>query len=150
MKGLPIGYSKDLQEDKEALFETEDTLRGSLEAVAAVVQGLEIRGGVSGRAASGLLLATDVADYLVAKAVPFRDAHEIVGSLVRKLVKEGRSFEALTADEWRAHSSLFDPDVVEWVTPESSVARKRTPQSTHPDMVASAIEEARRWVSSQS
>ena len=150
MKGLPIGYSKDLQEDKEAVFETEDTVYGATAAVASVVAGLEIRAQVSGRAAAGLLLATDVADYLVAKGVAFRDAHEIVGSLVRKLVDEGRSFEALTLDEWRASSPLFEPDVVAWVTPESSVARKRTPQSTHPDMVASVIQEARRWVSSQS
>ena len=150
MKGLPIGYSKDLQEDKEAVFETEDTVHGALTAVASVVAGLEIRAQVSARAASGLLLATDVADYLVAKGVPFRDAHEIVGSLVRKLVTAGRSFDGLTTDEWRAHSPLFEADVVEWVRPESSVARKRTPQSTHPDMVASAIQETRRWVSSQS
>jgi argininosuccinate lyase len=149
MKGLPTGYSKDLQEDKEAVFESEDTLRGSLDAVAAVVSGLEMRAAVSGAAASGLLLATDVADYLVAKGVPFRDAHEIVGSLVRKLVAEERSFELLTADEWRAHSPLFDADVVEWVTPSSSVARKRTPQSTHPDSVAAALREARQWLSSQ-
>jgi argininosuccinate lyase len=146
MKGLPIGYSKDLQEDKEAVFETEDTLRGSLEAVASVVRGLEIRDTVSGRAASGLLLATDVADYLVAKGVPFRDAHEIVGSLVRKLVGEGRSFEQMTPEDWAAHSPFFTPDVADWVTPSSSVARKRTPQSTAPDMVAAALREARRWV----
>jgi argininosuccinate lyase len=150
MKGLPIGYSKDLQEDKEAVFDAEDTLRGSLEAVASVVRGLEVRGAVSGRAASGLLLATDVADYLVAKGVPFRDAHEIVGSLVRKLVAEGRSFDSLSPDDWRAHSPLLETDVAEWVTPASSVARKRTPQSTAPEMVASAIREARRWVSSLS
>ncbi|HVH55386.1 MAG TPA: argininosuccinate lyase [Vicinamibacterales bacterium] len=150
MKGLPIGYSKDLQEDKEALFEAEDTVRGSVDAVASVVAGLEIRRAISGRAASGLLLATDVADYLVSKDVPFRDAHEIVGALVRKLVNEGRSFDAMNPDEWRAYSPLFEPDVVEWVTPASSVARKRTPQSTHPEMVTSAIREVRRWVSSQS
>jgi len=146
MKGLPVGYSKDLQEDKEALFESEDTLRGSLEAVASVVNGLRIRGDVSARAASGLLLATDVADYLVAKGVPFRDAHEIVGALVRRLVTEERSFGALSEDEWRAHSPLFDPDVVDWVTPLSSVGRKRTPQSTHPEMVAAAIREVRGWL----
>jgi argininosuccinate lyase len=146
MKGLPIGYSKDLQEDKEALFDAEDTLRGSLEALAMVVRGLEVHSTVTARAASGLLLATDVADYLVAKGVPFRDAHEIVGALVRKLVAEERSFDALTADEWRAHSPLFEPDVVDWVTPSSSVARKRTPQSTHPDMVASAIRDVRGWM----
>src|SRR5690606_21656625 len=150
MKGLPIGYSKDLQEDKEAVFETEDTLQGSIEAVAAVAQGLEIRGEISGKAAAGLLLATDVADYLVAKGIPFRDAHEIVGSLVRKLVREGRSFESPTPEQWSAHSSLFGPDAVEWVTPASSVARKRTPQSTHPGKVAEALAEARHWVSSLS
>jgi argininosuccinate lyase len=150
MKGLPIGYSKDLQEDKEALFEAEDTLRGSLQAIASVIGGLEIRAAVSGRAASGLLLATDVADYLVWKGVPFRDAHEIVGALVRKLVKEGRAFDALTPDEWRAHSPLFEGDVVEWVAPAASVTRKRTPQSTNPEMVVSAIQEAREWVSSES
>jgi argininosuccinate lyase len=149
MKGLPIGYSKDLQEDKEALFEAEDTLRGSLGAVASVVRGLEIRAAVSGHAASGLLLATDVADYLVAKGVPFRDAHEVVGALVRTLVRQGRSFDALTPGEWRAHSPLFEPDVRDWVTPSASVARKRTPQSTHPDAVASAMREVRDWIASQ-
>ena len=146
MKGLPIGYSKDLQEDKEALFEGEDTLRGSLAAVASVVGGLTIDPEVSGRAASGLLLATDVADYLVAKGLPFRDAHEVVGALVRKLLGEGRSFEHMTPDEWNSHSPLFAPDVVEWVTPAASVARKRTPQSTYPEAVRSALEEARSWL----
>ena len=145
MKGLPIGYSKDLQEDKEALFEAEDTLRGSVDAVGAVVRGLTLRGDTSQRAASGLLLATDVADYLVEKGLPFRDAHEVVGALVRKLVAEGRSFEGMSVEEWRTHSPMFDPDVVEWVTPAFSVTRKRTPQSTHPDAVVAALAEARAW-----
>jgi argininosuccinate lyase len=82
--------------------------------------------------------------------VPFRDAHEIVGALVRKLVSHQRSFESLTSDEWRAHSQLFEPDVIDWVTPSSSVARKRTPQSTHPEMVAAAILEVRGWLVSVS
>ncbi len=150
MKGLPIGYSKDLQEDKEALFDAEDTLRASLHAVAAVVGGLLQKPEVSGRAASGLLLATDVADYLVAKGLPFRDAHEVVGALVRRLLDEGRSFEALTAAEWKAHSPLFGADVVQWVTPSASVERKRTPQSTQPDAVTAALAEARRWLESVS
>jgi argininosuccinate lyase len=70
----------------------------------------------------------------------------VVGSLVRKLVEEDRSFEAMTAEEWRAHSPLFDVDVVEWVTPASSVARKRTPQSTHPDHVERALADVRNWI----
>jgi argininosuccinate lyase len=147
MKGLPIGYSKDLQEDKEALFEAEDTLRASLAATASVVRGITINRGPAERAASGLLLATDVADYLVAKGVAFRDSHEIVGALVRRLVKEGRSFDQLTLEEWRTHSPLFDSDVYQAVSAAASVAKKRTPQSTHPDAVAKAIEELRQWLS---
>ncbi len=148
MKGLPIGYSKDLQEDKEALFEAEDTLRASLEAAGSVVSGLLINREVTASAASGLLLATDVADYLVAKGVTFRESHEIVGALVRRLVSEGRSFDALTLDEWRACSPLFDADVKNAITPTASVARKRTPQSTHPDSVKAALEELRAWLAS--
>jgi argininosuccinate lyase len=148
MKGLPIGYSKDLQEDKEAVFEAEDTLAGSLDATASVIAGLTLNERSTSEAASGLLLATDVADYLVAKGVPFRDAHEIVGAAVRRLVQEGRSFESLTHEEWRTHSSLFEPDVTATITAAASVARKRTPQSTHPDAVAAALGDVRRWIDS--
>jgi argininosuccinate lyase len=146
MKGLPIGYSKDLQEDKEALFDAEDTLVASLSATASVVSGTTINRAVAERAASGLLLATDVADYLVAKGVPFRDAHEIVGAIVRQLVNEGRSFDALTLDDWRTHSPLFDADVYQAVSAAASVGKKRTPQSTHPDAVAQALAELQTWL----
>jgi argininosuccinate lyase len=147
MKGLPIGYSKDLQEDKEALFEAEDTMRASLNATASVVAGIEINRAAAEKAASGLLLATDVADYLVAKNVPFRDAHEVVGALVRRLVREGRSFDDLTIEEWRSHSPLFEPDVQTAITAAASVGKKRTPQSTHPDAVAAALAELQGWLS---
>ena len=148
MKGLPIGYSKDLQEDKEALFDAEDTLRASIEATSSVLRGVTLNTAATAKAASGLLLATDVADYLVARGVPFRDAHEIVGALVRKLLKEARSFEDLTIDEWRRHSHLFDADVQDAVTAAASVARKCTPQSTHPAAVRAALAELRAWVAS--
>jgi argininosuccinate lyase len=149
MKGLPIGYSKDLQEDKEGLFDAEDTVRASLEAAGAVVAGLSLNAIATETAASGLLLATDVADYLVARGMPFREAHEVVGSLVRRLVAEARSFENLTVDEWRAHSPLFDADVREAITGAASVGKKRTPQSTHPDAVAAALTELRGWLSAK-
>jgi argininosuccinate lyase len=147
MKGLPIGYSKDLQEDKEALFEAEDTLRASLAATGSVVSGISINRDAAARAASGLLLATDVADYLVAKGLPFRDAHEIVGAIVRRLVREGRSFDALTLDEWRSHSPLFESDIHLAITPAASIAKKRTPQSTHPDAVSKSLAELESWLS---
>jgi argininosuccinate lyase len=146
MKGLPIGYSKDLQEDKEALFDAEDTVTASLDATASVVAGLEINGQATAAAASGLLLATDVADYLVGKGMPFREAHEVVGALVRRLINEHRSFDSLSLNEWRTHSPLFDADVQSAVTAAASVARKRTPQSTNPDAVATALGEVREWI----
>ena len=148
MKGLPAGYNKDLQEDKEALFDAEDTWVGCLRAASSVVAGLRPNPAVTTRAASGLLLATDVADYLVAKGLPFRDAHEVVGALVRRLLSEGRSFDDLSAEEWRQHSSLFGEDVGRAITPLASVEKKQTPQSTAPGAVAAALTETRNWLAS--
>lgn len=149
MKGLPSGYNKDLQEDKHAVFEAEDTLTGCLAVVASVIKGLTLNRARAGAAASGLLLATDVADYLVGKGVPFRSAHEIVGALVRKLVAEQREFGSLSMAEWRAASDRFDADVVARVTPAASVAAKTTPQSTQPAAVAAAVAESERWLAAQ-
>jgi len=146
MKGLPSGYNKDLQEDKQAVFDAEDTLAGCLAAARAVVDGLTLNRDRAESAASGLLLATDVADYLVGRGVPFRRAHEIVGALVRKLVAERREFGSLTLDEWRAASDRFDADVVPRVTPRASVAAKRTPQSTAPEAVEAALADLQGWV----
>jgi argininosuccinate lyase len=128
------------------LFEAEDTLRACLAATASVVAGITIHEAVTREAASGLLLATDVADYLVGKGLPFRSAHEVVGAMVRTLVEQGRGFESLTMAEWRGWSELFDADVQAFITPAASVARKRTPQSTHPDAVAAAIRELTGWI----
>jgi len=146
MKGLAAGYNKDLQEDKEALFDAEDTWLGCLRAVASVLGGLTPNAAVTARAAAGLLLATDAADYLVARGLPFRDAHEVVGALVRRLVAEGRSFEDLSMAEWRQHSPLFDDDVRAAVTPLASVLKKQTPQSTSPKAVAAALAETKEWL----
>jgi argininosuccinate lyase len=146
MKGLPTGYNKDLQEDKEPVFGAEDTLQVSLDAASAVLGHLTLRADRSRAAASGLLLATDVADYLVARGVPFRDAHEIVGSMVRQLLAQKRDFDALTLDEWRQFSAHFDDDVVTAITPEASVRARKTPQSTAPGAVQEALAQTRRWL----
>ncbi len=146
IKGLPTGYNKDLQEDKQGVFDAEDTLAGSLAAVTAVVSSLALNRDAAGAAASGLLLATDVADYLVERGVPFRRAHEIVGALVRKLVTERRDFASLKVEEWQAASDRFGADIVTRVTPHVSVTAKRTPQSTAPEAVQAALAEVRRWV----
>jgi len=147
MKGLPSGYNKDLQEDKEAVFDAESTLSTSLRAAHAVVSKLSVDGARTARAASGLLLATDVADYLVARGLPFRTAHEVVGAMVRRLLAEGRDFSDLTREEWRAASEMFGEDASKAATAMASVAARRTPQSTNPDAVRAALEECRAWVS---
>jgi argininosuccinate lyase len=148
MKGLPSGYNKDLQEDKEAVFDADATLAASLEVVAVVVDGLRVDTDRAAQAAGGLLLATDVADYLVGRGLPFRRAHELVGGMTRRLLAEGRSFEELRLDEWRAFSSLFGEDIVPRVSAAASVAARRTPQSTRPDAVAAALADLRTWLES--
>jgi argininosuccinate lyase len=146
LKGLPSGYNKDLQEDKQAVFDAEDTLLGCLAAIRSVVDGLTLNRDRAAAAASGLLLATDVADYLVGRGVPFRRAHEVVGALVRKLIADRREFTSLTVEEWRAASGEFEPDIVGRVTARASVAAKRTPQSTAPNAVAAALDDVRSWL----
>jgi argininosuccinate lyase len=115
--------------------------------VALFVNGLTLDRQRAEAAASGLLLATDVADYLVARGVPFRRAYEVVAGLVRKLVAEGRDFASLHPEEWRQASEHFDADIAQRATPRASVAAKRTPQSTAPDAVDAALAEIGRWLS---
>ena len=146
MKGLPSGYNKDLQEDKEAVFDTEDTLAGSLMSCLAVVKTLRVRRDVTQRAAGGFMLATDVADYLVRRGLPFRDAHELVGGMVRTLLEHGQAIESLTPDQWRRFSPLFGDDVVDAITPLASIRARRTPQSTAPPAVAARLAEMRSWL----
>ena len=146
MKGLPSGYNKDLQEDKEAVFDAEHTLAVSLTAAHAVISRLSLNVERTERAASGLLLATDVADYLVSRGVPFRRAHEVVGAMVRRLFTEGRDFSDLTMAEWRAASEMFGEDAPRAVTALASVQARRTPQSTNPDAVQAALRECLEWI----
>ena len=146
MKGLPSGYNKDLQEDKEALFDAEDTVRGSAAAVAAVISRLSVAGARTQAAASGLLLATEVADYLVSRGMAFRDAHALVGRIVRDLLASDRDFESLSMAEWRVFSDLFEEDVAARVTARAAVEARQTPQSTNPTAVAEALSGLTAWL----
>ncbi len=149
MKGLPSGYNRDLQEDKEAAFDAEATLAGSLAATTSVVAGLRFAADRAAAAASGLLLATDVADYLVARGVPFREAHATVGAMVRELAATGRDFSHLTPQEWARFAPAFGEDAGWTITARASVGAKRTPQSTSPDAVRQALAELRAWLGAQ-
>ena len=112
MKGLPLAYNKDMQEDKEALFDAIDTVGLCLPVFAAMVDTLTVRPRDMARAASaGFINATDCADYLVKKGLPFREAYMIVGRLVNQCIKSGDTLDTLTLRDFRAISGLFDADV---------------------------------------
>jgi argininosuccinate lyase len=147
LKGLPSGYNKDLQEDKEHLFDADDTTAGCLRSAITVVETLRLLRPAAERAASGLLLATDVADYLVGKGMAFRTAHETVGAIVRHLIAARRDFSDLSPAEWQSFSPSFGTDIGEAITARAAVAARRTPQSTHPDAVARTVAAMRAWVS---
>jgi argininosuccinate lyase len=93
-----------------------------------------------------LLLATDVADFLVSKGMPFRQAHEVVGGMVRQLLAERRDFGSLSTVEWQRHSPLFDESVRNVVTPDASVRARKTPQSTQPQAVSAALDDVNGWL----
>jgi argininosuccinate lyase len=114
-----------------------------------VISRLTLNTEKTGRAATGLLLATDVADYLAIRGMPFRRAHEIVGAMVRRLLAEGRDFSSLTLKEWREASDFFGDDAPQAATPLESVHAKRTPQSTNPDAVQAALRECRQWLAKE-
>jgi argininosuccinate lyase len=125
LKGLPLSYNRDLQEDKEALFDALDTVSASLEVYAELLKGLKVNREVLERAtASGALLATELADYLVSKGVPFREAHAVTGRIVRFCLDQERDLGDLTLNEIRSFSERFDKDVMDVLTVEGAVERK--------------------------
>jgi argininosuccinate lyase len=127
LKGLPMSYNRDLQEDKEPLFDTVDTVKGCLTVLEAMLPRVVFREERLREAAfGGFTLATDVADYLVEKGVPFRKAHEIVGAVVRWCLAEHKGLEQLTLEEWRRFSLYFETDVLPRLTLESAVDRRRS------------------------
>ncbi len=128
MKSLPLAYNKDMQEDKEPLFDTIDTVKGSLKIFADMIAEMQVKGdNMRIAAARGFSTATDVADYCVRKGLPFRQAHEVVGKTVRYCVENNKDIPELSLDEFREFSELIEADIYDYVTLEASVnARKAT------------------------
>ena len=146
MKSLPLAYNKDVQEDKEGLFDTVDTLLSSLEVFAGMVETLRVKAENTGLAVNrGYILATDLADYLAKKGEPFRTAHDIVGRLVRYAMEKGKSFGELSLSEYQGFSPLFGEDVYS-VTVESSIASKDVIGGTAPEQVAQALAAAKEII----
>jgi argininosuccinate lyase len=143
MKGLPLAYNRDLQEDKPALFDAADTARASLLLAAELVTHLRLKGrGMGGEREQDYSHATDIVEYLVKKGIPFRTAHRIVGRLVAYCVEKGRSIASLSADDVRRFSPHLDATFLASLTPALSVRRKQSAGSTSPREVQRQL---RRW-----
>ena len=139
LKGLPLTYNRDMQEDKEGFFDTSDTILSTLRIFADLISGLELNVGRMRRTAGeSYVLATDIADYLVEHGAPFREAYRIVSRLSEYALEKGLGFEELSLEEYRSHSPLFDKDVYA-VTVESSIAARDVPGGTSQSRVAKAI-----------
>ena len=144
MKSLPLAYNKDLQEDKEALFDTVDTLQGCLLTFAPMIETMEINteSMVEG-ARGGFANATDVADYLATKGIPFREAHRVVGELVLYSITNSKNLAELSLEEYRQFSAVFEEDIYRAISIESCVQRRNVPGGPAQEAVEAAIGLAR-------
>ncbi|HUT68119.1 MAG TPA: argininosuccinate lyase [Dehalococcoidales bacterium] len=146
MKGLPLAYNHDMQEDKQGLFDTVDTLLSTLEVFAGMVRTLKVKAENTSKAVErGYILATDLADYLVKKGEPFRTAHEIVGRLVSYAAEKGKPFAELGINEYKKFSPLFGEDVRK-ISIKSSLAARDVVGGTAPGRVKQALARARKAV----
>jgi len=149
LKGLPLAYNRDLQEDKEGLFDTVDTVVASLGVMAGLIATLKVKqDNMRAAAAGSYTIATDIADYLVKKGLPFRKAHGIVASLVRYAVSKGKKLSGLTLKEYRVLSPMFGRDVLD-ITVESSIASRSVSGGTALEQVDKALAQAKRLLSGQ-
>ncbi|MCB1076554.1 MAG: argininosuccinate lyase [Verrucomicrobiae bacterium] len=143
LKGLPMTYNRDLQEDKEPLFDSIDTIRLALDVFAEMMAAARVRPENTRRAASDpFLLATDIADYLVLKGVPFRQAHEIVGKLTAYSLESGTAFPDMTLEEYRQFSDAFGPDVLQVLNLETALKARKGIGAPSPANVA---QQMKRW-----
>ncbi|MBF2029277.1 MAG: argininosuccinate lyase [Oscillatoriales cyanobacterium C42_A2020_001] len=145
MKGLPLAYNKDLQEDKEALFDAVVTVQSCLEAMTVLLQeGMEFRTGRLLEAVSeDFSNATDVADYLATKGVPFREAYNLVGKVVKTSLAQGKLLKDLTLDEWKALHPAFEADIYAAIAPQQVVAARNSYGGTGFAQVRQALESAK-------
>jgi argininosuccinate lyase len=151
MKGTPLAYNRDFQEDKEAMFDAADTVKNCLEIAELLIAGLEpVPHKMREACARGFILATDLADYLVKKGLGFRQAHHAVGALVKYCEDKGRNFEELKLAEFKKHSELFEKDVYKLLSLEQSVRAKDTTGGTAPVQVQKQIERIRQLLKEMS
>jgi argininosuccinate lyase len=147
MKGLPLAYNSDMQEDKEPFFDSVDTLDAILAVLPPLLGSLTFRTDRMRRAAGeNFATATDLADYLVRKAVPFRQAHALIGKIVRFCETEGRTLDGLSVVELRRFSPLFDDDAKDALTVEASLRARAVTGGTAPEAVRRSLALARSLI----
>ncbi|MFN6964394.1 MAG: argininosuccinate lyase [Pyrinomonadaceae bacterium] len=150
MKGLPLAYNKDMQEDKEAVFDTVDTVRISLRSAAIVLDNLTVKEDRAAAAASiGYLNATDLADYLVKKGVPFREAHEAVGRAVLGAISRGKELHELSVEELKEYSPKIGDDAASALKLSSVLAAKNVEGGTSPKRVSAALRKAKKYLAAK-
>ncbi|MDT4953361.1 MAG: argininosuccinate lyase [Acidobacteriota bacterium] len=150
LKGLPLAYNKDMQEDKEAVFDVADTVSASLEVTATVLRNTRVREERAREAATrGYMNATELADYLARKGMPFREAHDAVGRLVLRAIELGVELQDLALDEMRSFSSLIEMDVYDALSLAQTLLTKSQAGGTSPERVAEALSSARASLASE-
>ncbi len=149
MKSLPLAYNKDMQEDKEAIFDAVDTVKMCLPVFTKMLATMKIRKEAMYKAAQGgFTNATDVADYLVKKGIPFRSAHEIIGKMVLYCIHNSKAIEELTMEEFRQFSDKIEQDVYSEISLEKCVSGRKLPGGPAEESVKAAIDGGRRFVES--
>ncbi len=144
LKGLPLAYNKDMQEDKEGVFDAVDTLSDSLVVMTGMIRSMTVNADAMRKGAhGGFMAATDLADYLVGKGMPFRDAHAVVGRLVLECEKRGKTLQELSVDELKQADPLFDAGALDAVDIDKIVARRITAGGTGHDAVKVQLDQAR-------
>lgn len=142
MKSLPLAYNKDMQEDKEPVFDAHDTLTACLDMMQAMLSTMTVKKDVMAASAkSGFMNATDAADYLVSKGLAFRDCHEIIGKMVLYCISEGKNLEDLSLEEMKQFSDAFDEDVYEHIDILACIKAKKSEGSTSPESVQAQLAE---------
>jgi argininosuccinate lyase len=142
MKGLPLAYNRDLQEDKEPVFDTVDTVKSCLDVLVKMMPRVKFRKGAMGNATgAGFVTATDIAEYLVRKGMPFREAHNVTGKIVKYCIENKKSLTDLVIDELKLFSKLIDGDLLSAITVEHSVNEKKSSGGTAKEMVLRRIKQ---------
>jgi argininosuccinate lyase len=147
LKGLPLAYNKDMQEDKEAVFDGLDTVGSCLEVTSTVLRNITVNNDRARAAASsGYMNATELADYLVRKGMPFRDAHEVIGKIVMRAIELGKELDQLSLAELREFSPLFAGDVHLALSLEQTLKSKSQVGGTSPELLPAALAQARELI----